>query len=219
MTLQLGGLRGVANRHLDKTVVLLNALRFGFLLLRWLLVFLGMIKLVQAVLCHAEQLQSGIVVSRFGNVGLMLILALLGCVGDGLVQRLDPVHQSPDLGLVLLDVVLRRSNARRQAAELVGQLFALVLSLVNLGLAESNLLIIILLLLLQGPQHLVDEVQHLLEPWVFALKGEHDQVRSWCSSAGSQRSQSPGGSLARRRLNLQQARRRQSLLEQLQRLI
>mmetsp|Transcript_24577 Transcript_24577/g.59654 ORF Transcript_24577/g.59654 Transcript_24577/m.59654 type:complete len:244 (+) Transcript_24577:676-1407(+) len=178
-----------------------------------------MVKFVQPILRHAQKLQSCVVVCRFRNVGLMLILSLLSRVGDSLVQRLDPGRQSLDLGLVLLDVILRCRNAGRQAAQLVGQLFALVLSLVDLGLAESNLFVVILLLLLQRSQHLVNEGQHLLEPWSLALKGQHDQIRRWCVAASSQHGKSPGGSLTRSRLNLQQTGRWQGLLEQFQSLI
>mmetsp|Transcript_39 Transcript_39/g.87 ORF Transcript_39/g.87 Transcript_39/m.87 type:complete len:685 (+) Transcript_39:40-2094(+) len=207
-----GGLRRVAVRaNLHEGFLLLLLLR--------LLVVLGVVELVQAVLRHAQQLQGRVVVRGLLGVVLVLLLAHGGGLLHGGVQLLDGLVQGGDLGLGGGDGVLRGGDAGGGAVELVLELLALVLGLVDLGLAERHLLIVVLLLLLQGSHHLVNQGGHLLESLLLAAQRHHDQVRAGAVLHGLQGGHHTLGHLAAGSLDLQQRRRRQGLLEQLQSLI
>mmetsp|Transcript_81926 Transcript_81926/g.219163 ORF Transcript_81926/g.219163 Transcript_81926/m.219163 type:complete len:647 (-) Transcript_81926:216-2156(-) len=207
-----GGLRRVAVRaNLHEGFLLLLLLR--------LLVVLGVVELVQAVLRHAQQLQGRVVVRGLLGVVLVLLLAHGGGLLHGGVQLLDGLVQGGDLGLGGGDGVLRGGDAGGGAVELVLELLALVLGLVDLGLAERHLLIVVLLLLLQGSHHLVNQGGHLLESLLLAAQRHHDQVRAGAVLHGLQGGHHTLGHLAAGSLDLQQRRRRQGLLEQLQDII
>mmetsp|Transcript_32784 Transcript_32784/g.78930 ORF Transcript_32784/g.78930 Transcript_32784/m.78930 type:complete len:439 (-) Transcript_32784:617-1933(-) len=149
-----------------------------FLLLRRLLVLLGVVELVQAVLGKLQQLQRRVVVGCSLHVRLVLSLALLGCLRDGLVEVLCTSNQRLDLSLqgvngpfVILDVCIL-------SLDLVLQLLLLVLSLVDLLFAIRDLCVIISLFNLQILHHLIDQLHDLVKILLLPGQGQCNQVQS-----------------------------------------
>mmetsp|Transcript_19741 Transcript_19741/g.43779 ORF Transcript_19741/g.43779 Transcript_19741/m.43779 type:complete len:458 (-) Transcript_19741:299-1672(-) len=205
---------------LDKGVGLLDFLLFRKLFRLRLLVLLGVVELVQAVLGHAQQLQSSLVISSVRNVGFVFLLPLLSGICHGSVQLANPLLESNQLTLVLTDTLLACLDARVQGADLLAKLLDLILDLVNLLLAILLLVVVGGLLLLQVLDHLVDHLQDLIKVALAALQSQQDGVHLGAVHACAlQQRRSLLAHLGTAGGHLNQARGRNRLLEQLQGII
>mmetsp|Transcript_7595 Transcript_7595/g.16516 ORF Transcript_7595/g.16516 Transcript_7595/m.16516 type:complete len:458 (-) Transcript_7595:299-1672(-) len=205
---------------LDKRVCLLDLLLLRKLLRLRLLVLLGVVELVQAVLGHAQQLQSSLVISSVRNVGFVFLLPLLSGICHGSVQLANPLLESNQLTLVLTDTLLTSLDARVQGADLLAKLLDLILDLVNLLLAILLLVVVGGLLLLQVLDHLVDHLQDLIKVALAALQSQQDGVHLGAVHACAlQQRRSLLAHLGTAGGHLNQARGRNRLLEQLQGII
>merc|ERR1719359_2132732 len=197
-----------------------DALFLGQLTALRRLVHRRVVELVQAVLRDAQQLHSRVVLRRHRHELLVLGLARLRSLRDRLVERNDAVLQRLDLILQRRDAALHILDGRRQTLQLVLQVDLLVPRRVELRLAPPLLRVVVLLLLAEQHDHVVDHLDHLVEAHLLALKSKLDEaklLRVALQSVLHRRE----GLLANAFLgaHLQKRRRRERLLEQIQRIV
>merc|ERR1719174_2656890 len=140
------------------------------LLLRRLLVHVRAVELEELVLRLLDQLHGGVVLGLEGDEVLVLLLALLRGLRDGLVERLDLLREARDLRRerpALLRHLLDSRRARRDALLRVG---LLPFSLLNLRGAERLRILVLLLLRREDLHHPVDLLHDLGEVDLLCLE-------------------------------------------------
>merc|ERR1719503_247028 len=183
------------------------------------LVELWVVELVQAVLGELQELLCGGVACHEGGVVRSLLLALLGCLSDGLVQGTDAIAKGINLLLQSEDALLGICNGLLQVRDSALSCLLLVLSLVKLSLAVFLLAFIINLLLLQLSGEIIDELDDLLEAGLLALHCQGNEIKLGVPGSllgSAQQSKSLVGHVLLGNLLLQEAGGTwQSLLEEL----
>merc|ERR1719353_902000 len=184
------------------------------------LVHRRVVELVQAVLRDAQQLHSRVVLRRHRHELLVLGLARLRGLRDRLVQRHDAVLQSFDLILQRRDAALHLLDGRRQTLQLVLQIYLLIPGRFELRLAPRLLRVVVLLLLAEQHDHVVHHLDHLLEAHLLALESKLDEAKLLRVLLRSvlNRRESFVANVALG-AHLQKRRRRERLLEQVQRIV
>merc|ERR1719274_53892 len=179
------------------------------------------VELVQAVLRHAKQLHRGGVLGSNRGGLRVLSLARLRRLSDRLVQSHDAIAESLELVPELGDALLHLLDRGLQAIDLALELTLLVLRLVELGLAPLLLLLVLLLLLLQQDDHVVDHLDDLLEPSLLPHERKLDQTDLRRVLRVLQVRERREGLVAHVAVvgHLEQARRREGLLEEIQRIV
>merc|ERR1719352_2106891 len=212
---------------LSITRIRTTRLHVDALLLRELAALRGVVRgrvveLVQAVLRNAEELHRGVVLRLHRGVLRVLGLTGLRRLGDRLVQSNDAVAQGLDVVLKRCNALLHLRDRGLQTRDLALELALLVLRSVELRLAPLLLRLVILLLLLQQDNHVIDHLDDLLETSLLAHKRELDHAelrRVLLVLQVRERREGLVAHVAGRLRHLEQGRRRESLLEEVQSII
>mmetsp|Transcript_90732 Transcript_90732/g.235308 ORF Transcript_90732/g.235308 Transcript_90732/m.235308 type:complete len:514 (+) Transcript_90732:135-1676(+) len=213
------------------TVVHKDALLRRKFLLRWCLVHLGIIELIEPVLRESQDLLSGRIRGHQLLVLSVFLLSLLCGLSHRLVQLLDARLKSCNLLSEGGDGVLCRRDRVLLLRHLALQGLLLVVSQIKLREAILLLVVIVQLLLLQHLNHLINHLDDLVEASLAQgfLSGERERQqlqtgpvlakRTLPSSA--QRGQRPRSHGRGRHRHLHQAGTgaRQSLFEKIERIV
>mmetsp|Transcript_73492 Transcript_73492/g.212870 ORF Transcript_73492/g.212870 Transcript_73492/m.212870 type:complete len:330 (-) Transcript_73492:407-1396(-) len=168
-----GGRGGIADAHAVGDAVALGKLR-----LRGRLIHFRVVKFVEPILRPQQNLlRSAIAGHQLLMLGILL-LTLLRCLGNALIERLDTCLQRRDLLGQLRDVALHLVDGRLGILEGLLELLRLVLGLVELRLAVLLLVVVGLLLLAEICDHSVNHVDDLAEADGFAIQRQRDQVEA-----------------------------------------
>mmetsp|Transcript_4647 Transcript_4647/g.10508 ORF Transcript_4647/g.10508 Transcript_4647/m.10508 type:complete len:275 (+) Transcript_4647:352-1176(+) len=171
---------GCSAAKVDNDAVLPCKLTLG-----WGLVQRRVVELVEAVLGERQKLLgSGIRGHQVGE-GLVLLLALLGGLSHGLVQRRHSGFQRSDLLLQGSDALSGRRDRRFLVRNSALEALLLVIGVIELHRAVLLLVVVICLLLFQGCGHVVDHGDDLLEAHLPAAKRERDEVEAGAPRAGA----------------------------------
>mmetsp|Transcript_113673 Transcript_113673/g.260924 ORF Transcript_113673/g.260924 Transcript_113673/m.260924 type:complete len:366 (+) Transcript_113673:310-1407(+) len=184
--------------------------------LRGFLIQLRIVKLLEAILCELQNLNSGLVLRGTGHIVIVLLLTVLGCLSDRLVQVLDALLKGSDLLLRVLDGGVQVTVCLIQPLLLMRELLEPVLGLIEFLRAVCLLGIIVHLLLLQSVFHGINHLDDLIEVHLLALQRQCNQIQTWVLASSPDKLQSLAGQQSLAGLHLQQARAGQRLLEQLE---
>mmetsp|Transcript_9127 Transcript_9127/g.24602 ORF Transcript_9127/g.24602 Transcript_9127/m.24602 type:complete len:219 (-) Transcript_9127:922-1578(-) len=139
---------------------------------------LGVVELVEAVLGNAKELLRSRVLGHGGFVLLVLGLALVRGLDDGLIKGIDAGRQGSELLGRGLDEGLRLLDGLLQIRNVQVELLLLVLGSIDLLLAILLFFVVIDLLLAEKRHHLVHHQQHLVEADLLAAEGQGDKVQA-----------------------------------------
>merc|ERR1719253_563998 len=195
--------RGRRVKHATRRNV--QALLLRQLALRRRLVHRGVVELVEAVLRDVKELERGIVLRRRLDEVLVLLLALLRLLRD--------------LGHELRDRLLVLADARLEALDPTLRVLLRVLGGVELPVAPRLLRLIIRLLLVERHDHVIDHLDHLLEALLLPAEREDQEVQIQAPLALLQLRNRIRTHIASARRHLQQRRRSECFLKEVQRIV
>mmetsp|Transcript_78354 Transcript_78354/g.253434 ORF Transcript_78354/g.253434 Transcript_78354/m.253434 type:complete len:528 (+) Transcript_78354:707-2290(+) len=139
---------------------------------------LGVVELVEAVLGNAKELLRSRVLGHGGFVLLVLGLALIRGLDDGLIKGIDAGRQGSELLGRGFDEGLRLLDGLLQVRGVQVEFLIFVLIGVNIFLAIHLLVVVIDLLLTEQSDHLVNHGQHLVEVDLLAAQSQRDEVQA-----------------------------------------
>mmetsp|Transcript_59362 Transcript_59362/g.127930 ORF Transcript_59362/g.127930 Transcript_59362/m.127930 type:complete len:476 (-) Transcript_59362:833-2260(-) len=184
-----------------------------------LLVLLRLVELGQSVLGELQDLHGRLILGGAGHVVIVLVLPVLGRLRNCLVQVLDALLEGSNLLLGVLDGGIQVAVCLIQPFLVVGQVLEPVLSLVEFLGTVRLLGVIVHLLFLQSVLHGVDHLNDFVEIHLLAPQSNGDQIQFRVRASRTHQLQRLRCNLTPRSLNLQQARSRQRLLEEVQHIV
>mmetsp|Transcript_12235 Transcript_12235/g.28521 ORF Transcript_12235/g.28521 Transcript_12235/m.28521 type:complete len:329 (+) Transcript_12235:273-1259(+) len=145
---------------------------------------LGIVELVQPVLGVLEQLFRHAVRADEFSVLLMLLLPQEGGIGHTLVKRGDATLQLFDLIRQDGDRLFSVLDDRGEVFQVLLELLDLVLGCVNLLLAHLLLVLIVNLLFLEHCEHVINHLHYLGEVHLASRQRHGDETKLWVLLAG-----------------------------------
>merc|ERR1719313_494158 len=180
------------------------------------------VELVHAVLRDLQELERGVVLRRRRHELLVLVLALRGRLLHGLVSVLDALLQDGELVDERRDARLGLRDLRLEPRDAALEVFLRVFRGVELGRAPLEVRIVVLLLLSELHNQFVNHLEDLLEADLLAAERHRDEREIRAARRILhllQGREGLGAEVLVAVLELEQRRRGQRLLEEVQRVV